>query len=216
MITFWLAHSPYTPWQRTPSAISVSSTKTQIIRSILSRRSLHIRGSAGRRAFTRAPEVERTRLRFDPIRASVGSAAALKVFMPRWGGDGCNVHCVPFGAGGCGEGSGALGGERAAETPALAHRSLLSPPGRRVSASRCGPGPGPGPERGLRRRRRTDGRDALRLRTAGRRVRTCGHSPSFPAVEDRPLCSCCRRRCGSHHRRFTLLLSLRLHLQGCK
>lgn len=44
--------------------------------------------------------------------------------MPHWGGDGCNVHCVPFGAGGCGEGSGALG--RAAEEPALAHSSLLS------------------------------------------------------------------------------------------
>lgn len=59
-----------------------------------------------------------------------------------------------------------------------------------------------------------DGRDALRLSATGRRARTCGHRPSFPAV-DRPLCSCCRR-CDSHHQRFTLLLSLPLHLQGCK
>lgn len=103
-------------------------------------------------------------------------------------------------------------GERAAETPALTHSSLLSTPGRRVSASRCGPGLQRRP-----RRRRADGRDALRLSTTGRRVRRCGHSPSFPAVVDRPLCSCCCcRRCESHHRRFTLLLSLPLHLQGCQ
>lgn len=51
--------------------------------------------------------------------------------MPRWGGDGCTVHCVPSSAGGCGEGSGAQGGEWAAESPALAHSSsLLWAPGR--------------------------------------------------------------------------------------
>lgn len=44
-----------------------------------------------------------------PTCASVLAAAALKVFMPHWGGDGCNVHCAPSSAGGCGEGSGAQG-----------------------------------------------------------------------------------------------------------
>ena len=135
------------------------------------------------------------------VSASVVSAAALKVFMPHWGGDGCNVHCVPFGAGGCGEGSGSQG-ERAAENPALTHRSLLPAPGRRVSASRCGAG--------LQR-----SRGALRLSITGRRARTCGRSPSFPAVADRPLCSRCRR-CERHHSSFRLLLSPPLHLQGCK
>lgn len=77
------------------------------------------------------------------------------------------------------------GGEWAAESPALAHSSLLSAPGRRVLAARCGPG-----LQRRARRRRTDGRDALRLSTTGRRARTCGHSSSFPAVVHR-LCSCC-------------------------
>lgn len=36
-----------------------------------------------------------------------------------------------------------------------------------------------------------DGREALRLSTTGTRARTRGHSPSFPAVLHRPLCSCC-------------------------
>ncbi|XP_056872372.1 uncharacterized protein LOC130515852 isoform X2 [Takifugu flavidus] len=55
-------------------------------------------------------------------------------------------------------------GEWAAESPALAHSSLLSAPGRRVLASRCEPGLQRRP-----RRRRTDGtRSGCRPRAGGR------------------------------------------------
>lgn len=55
------------------------------------------------------------------------------------------------------------GGSGAAESPALTHSSLLSAPGRRVLASRCGPGLQRRP-----RRRRTDGtRSGCRPRAGG-------------------------------------------------
>lgn len=55
-------------------------------------------------------------------------------------------------------------GEWAAESPALAHSSLLSAPGRRVLASRCGPGLQRRPRRG-----RADGtRSGCRPRAGGR------------------------------------------------